>query len=492
MNKFKALILALALSFVSTGCFEDNDDNLLSASQINDFVWKGMNLFYLYKDDVPDLANNRFSSNQEYADYLNSYSSPENLFESVIYNRQTVDRFSWIVDDYIALEQFFNGISTSNGMEYQIFRFSSNDTNRYGFVTHVLPNSHAAAIGVRRGDIFYGVNGEQLTGTNWRSLLSPSEYTINIGIYDDNGTPETSDDSVVSSSESVSLSKSQYTENPIFINDVLTIDGINIAYLMYNGFTGTDQFNKELNDVFGVFKSANATELVLDLRYNPGGSVNTAILLSSLITGQLTGGVFSTEQWNSEFQEAYLNENTELLINRFIDRYDGVPLNSLFLTKVYVLTTRRSASASELVINCLYPYIQVVQIGTNTYGKYQASRTVYDSPNFGRQGANPGHTYAMQPLIFKSLNANGISDYFDGLAPDILLGERPNNLGVLGDVNEPLLAEAIVEITGTGKSTKSKIDYVEITNDSKDLLPFSKEMYVDKEIPENLIKDIIL
>ncbi|ULC58856.1 S41 family peptidase [Flaviramulus sp. BrNp1-15] len=490
MKNLKTLIL-LFISITTLSCFEDNDDNLITASEINDFVWKGMNVFYLYKDEIPNLANDRFSSNTEYADYLNSFDDPFDLFESLIYDRQNVDRFSWIVDDYIALEQFFDGISTSNGMEFQIFRFSTTDTNRYGIVTHVLPNTDAELNGVKRGDIFYGIDGTTLNSNNVSSLLNQNSYTINLGSYDDNGTPETSDDSVTPGSESITLSKSAYTENPILINRVLDIESNKIAYLMYNGFTGTDQFNNELNDVFGTFKSANATELVLDLRYNPGGSVYTAIILSSLITGQFTGDVFSTEQWNTEFQEAYQNEDPELLINRFINNNDGAALNSLNLSKVYILTTRSSASASELVINSLRPYIDVVQIGTTTSGKYQASTTLYDSSNFRRQGANPRHTYAMQPLIYKSLNVNGITDYFNGLTPNIVLGEQINNLGVLGDESEPLLAEAIANITGTGKASRGKIDYVDITNDSNDFIPFSKGMYVDKELPENLIKDIL-
>ena len=98
--KFKVkLILPVALLFVLSGCFEDRDDNGVFASEINDFVWKGMNAVYLYKDNVPDLANDRFASDQEYGDYLNSFDGPEDLFESVIHQRQTVDKFSWIVDD---------------------------------------------------------------------------------------------------------------------------------------------------------------------------------------------------------------------------------------------------------------------------------------------------------------------------------------------------------------------------------------------------------
>lgn len=482
MRVLKAPILLLLISLISTSCFEDNDDKAVSASQINDFVWRGLNRFYLYKDEVPNLANDRFSTNGEYATYLNGFSNPESLFESLIYERKTVDRFSWIVDDFIALEEFFKGVGLNNGMEFQLYRLSSTDENRFGVVTHILPNTSAASNGVKRGDIFYGVDGTQLTSSNVSQLLNQDNYTINLGIYDDNGTPEGDDDFITPTNESISLSKTQYTKNPILIDEILSVNNKKIAYLMYNGFTGTDQFNTELNSVFGNFKSAGVNELVLDLRYNPGGSVNTAILLSSMITGQFTGDIYSTEQWNTEFQQAFENENPERLINRFTDNDDGAALNSLNLNKVYILTTKRSASASELVINSLRPYIQVIQIGYTTAGKYQASTTLYDSPDFRREGVNQGHTYAMQPLIFKSLNVDGNTDYFEGLTPNIILREKINNLGVLGNENEPLLAAALSDISGTSKVSQQKTSYFEITNSSEDFAPFEMGMYVDKKL----------
>ena len=492
MKILKALTLLITASFLTTSCFEDNDDNIISTNEINDFVWKGMNTFYLYKDYVSNLANDRFFNDGEYANYLNTFSKPEDLFESLIHQRETVDKFSWIVDNYIALEQFFSGISTNNGMEYQTFRFSSN-TNIYGIVTYVLPETSASFQGIQRGDIFYGVNGTQLTTDNWRSLLSPNNYNINIGTYNDNNTPETTDDdSVETTPKSIYLTKTQYTKNPILVKNVLDVSGTKIAYLMYNGFTGTEQFNAELNDAFGEFKSANTTELVLDLRYNSGGSVNTAILLSSMITGDFTGEIFSTEQWNDEFQQVLEEENPELLINRFVSNNGDVPLNSLNLKTVYILTTHKTASASELIINSLKPYITVVQIGTPTAGKYQGSVTLYDSPNFKREGANPNHTYAMQPLIFKSLNVNEVTDYFNGLSPDFnnILSENVNNLGILGDINEPLLAAAIAKIQGFGRIAKQKTNSINVLDNITDLHPFESGMYVDKELPTDMIKKI--
>jgi carboxyl-terminal processing protease len=490
MQTIKALILLCVVSFLTTSCFEDNDDNQISASSINDFVWKGMNTFYLYNDNIPNLANDRFLSNGDYANYLNTFSKPEDLFESLIYQRETVDKYSWIVDDYIALEQFFSGISTSNGMEFRLFLQPNSTTLLIGIVRLVLPGSDADNKGLKRGDIFYAIDGIPLTTNNYSSLLSTDLYSVNFAVYNSNNTTETTDDTIESNNESVSLSKLQYSENPIFNTKIINVKGQNVGYLMYNGFTSN--YDSQLNSVFGEFKANNIQHLVLDLRYNPGGSVNSAILLSSMITGQFNGEIFSTEQWNSEFQAAFENENPELLINRFTNNIGGNALNNLNLQKVYILATNASASASELVINSLDPYIDVIHIGDNTTGKYQASTTLYDSDDFRREGANPNHTYAMQPLIFKSLNKVGNTDYNTGLTPDIPLNESFLNLGIIGDENETLLAAALAVIEGSiGKLDAIKSKSQQTLNsimDSNNFEPHTNEMHVDKKLPPNVIR----
>jgi len=492
--KFNRTLLAvIVIAIFSFACFDDADDNGIFTSEINNFVWKGLNVIYLYKDNVPNLANDRFSNNEDYGSYLNSFSAPEELFESLIYQRQSVDKFSWIVDDYIALEQSLSGVFTSNGMEYTLFLQPNSSTALIGVVRLVLPNSDADNKGLKRGDMFNAINGTPLTNTNSRSLLAASEYILNLATYNNNGTPESTDDTVDSTTESISLSKLTYSENPIFKSEILSVDGENVGYLMYNGFT--NEYDSQLNEAFGTFLANNVQHLVLDLRYNPGGSVNTAILLSSMITGQNTGEVFSSEQWNSEFQTAFENENPELLINRFTNNNNGNPLNSLNLQKVYILATKRSASASEQVINSLDPYIDVIHIGENTYGKYQASLTIYDSQNFGREGANPNHSYAMQPLVLKSLNSVGHTDYDNGLIPDIPLSENYTNLGVLGDENETLLAAALADIASeTGRiveiQAKSKNNLI-LVKDSNSLEHINHDMYIEKELPKDLINRIL-
>lgn len=493
MRYFRPFLYLFVISFCFTSCAEDYDDYPVTITEVNDFVWKGMNAYYLYKDDVSDLSNARFLSDTEYENYLNGFSDPEDLFYSLLYDRETVDRFSWITNDYIALEQQFNGESSTNGMEYGLVRLSSTGTI-FGYVRYVMPNTDAEQKGVKRGDIFNRVDGEILyynssTDTNI-SLMQNTSYIIGMATYNNNGTETTDDDSVVSINSEISLVKSNYTEDPIYDQKILEVSGKKIGYLMYNGFTGTDSFDSQLNTAFGVFKSDGITDLVLDLRYNPGGSVSTATWLASMITGQFTGDVFVKEQWNSDWQ-AYFEANApDALLNPFVDVMEkrstsnsvtfSENINHLNLNKVYVITTNSTASASELIINGLTPYIDVVQVGDVTVGKYQASRTLYDSPTFSKSEVNPTHTYALQPLIFKSLNVNGKTDYFNGLDPDIFLKEDYGNLGVLGDVNEPLLAAALSDISGTSRMlfTTGTSELKELSN-SKSFQPLPNAMYVD-------------
>ncbi|QDO95365.1 carboxyl-terminal protease [Formosa sediminum] len=493
MQDLKPYFYILVMLFCFTNCAKDEDDFSVTASDINDFVWRGMNRYYLYKDYVPNLYDDRFATNTEYLNYLNNYSSPEDLFNSLLYNTDTEDRFSWITDDYIALEQYFSGETTTNGMEYGLVKLGVADVV-FGYVRYVLPGTDAEAKGIKRGDIFNTVNGITLyynssSDTNI-DLLEADSYTIGLATYNNQGTVTTEDDEVTSTSTEIDLVKSVYTENPIYDQEVFTINGKKIGYLMYNGFTGTDAFDSELNAVFGTFKSEGITNLVLDLRYNPGGSVSTATWLASMITGQFTGEVFVKEQWNSDWQTYFETQSPDDLLNPFVDVMEKVTtsnsvtfsetINHLNLNKVYVITSNNTASASELIINGLEPYIDVVQVGDVTVGKYQASRTVYDSPTFSKTEVNATHTYAMQPLIYKSLNANGKTDYYDGLDPDIYLKEDYGNLGVLGDVNEPLLAAALDDITGIGRrQTSSDVNTLEEISDSKSIHPFSDVMYVD-------------
>ncbi len=248
---------------------------------------------------------------------------------------------------------------------------------------------------------------------------------------------------------------------------------------MYNGFTRG--FDDELNDVFLQFKNEGVTDLILDFRYNPGGSVSTALALGSMVTGQFKGEVFNREQWNPKIQAELEQSHPEWLVNKFSDKLsNGRSINSLNLNKVHIIVTGSSASASELIINALEPYIDVTLVGSQTSGKYTASITLYDSPNFNRENANPDHLYAMQPIVLESVNSLGDNDK-DGYEPDIERFESLSDLGVLGARNEALLNIAINDIIGAAaKFEEFKPEGFELFADSKKFMPMADNMYVDK------------
>ena len=430
--KKKILLVLIAIATLFVSCFDDLDDTIQPASDldIGNFIYRGLNYFYLYKADTPELANDNFANQDELNTFLNSFETPESLFSFL---KSPQDRFSLLVDDYNVLEDALNGVSLNNGMEFGLVYYPDGSSNVFGYIRYVLPGTDAASKNLERGMIFNSINGQQINDTNFSELLSLNSYEIALATFDGI--------TITPTGESIALVKQQYTENPILIAETLTVQGQKIGYLMYNAFTR--DFDAQLNAVFAQFKADGISDLVIDLRYNGGGSVETAIDLSSMVTGQFNNQVFVNEEWNADRQAEYASPK---LFNNEI--FTGEAINSLNLTKAYVLTTKRSASASELVINGLNPYINMMQVGDTTTGKYQASFLLYDAPapNFSKSQANPGHTYAMLPLVFKTSNVLGFTDYAEGLVPDIQLKENYTNLGILGDVNEPLLAAALNDI----------------------------------------------
>lgn len=488
--KLNKLLLTALLFTVLTACTKDEADlraetdpttnfqnpNNSAANtglEIESFIYNGLNDIYLYKADIPELADNYFESSNDKLDFLVKASSPEDLFEKLT---SAADRFSFITDDYKSLEDRFNGVSGATGIKFGIGRISGTN-NVFGIIRYVLPGTSAEAAGLKRGDIFTEVDGQKLTASNFASLIDRSEFAINVGYVENN--------QIVITEKEVNLSDDSYTENPIYIAKVLEIENRKIGYLMYNSFIGS--FDDELNHVFGDFKAKGVTDLILDLRYNGGGSVRSATDLASMITGQFKGQVFIKEVWNDKYQSFYENQNPEALLNRFDDKIrTGENINSLNLSEIYILTSPSSASASELIINGLDPYINVVQVGGQTVGKFQASVTLYDSEDFGKQGASEDHTYAMQPLVFKSLNSVGRTDYVNGLTPDIEYNEDLNNFGVLGETDEPLLRQAINAITGqqeTDKSGLQRLDF-EYLGETGMNEPGYQRMYIE-EIPRS-------
>lgn len=482
MKKLYKICYFIALTLLFSNC--NKETKIPETIAEHDFVWNGLNLYYLWQSEVPDLSDKRFANQSQLNSFLQGFSSPEEVFENLLY--KPLDRFSWIVDDYIALENAFQGNTLSNGMEFKLFYEEGSTTNAYGVVIYVAPNSDADLKGVLRGMVFKTVNGSEITKSNYRSLLfgANSSYTIQLADFNA-GNP-------ILNGNAISLTASQLQENPVAIVKTFDEGSNKIGYLLYNQFASS--YDGELNAAFGTFKANGVTDLIVDLRYNGGGSVRTATYLGSMIATKSNETVFSQQIWNEKIME---NRKASDFLYYFTDNIRNTdengtvileePINSLNLSSVYFIVTNDSASASELVINALNPYIDVTLVGTKTVGKQVGSITIYDSDNYRRNGTNlnPNHTYAMQPIALEIKNSKG-ENAPGGYVPDINFpedfGQQSGdiNLGVLGEKSDPLLNETINQITGSANriGNRTAIKKEEITN-SKLQKPFANEMYVE-------------
>ena len=435
-------LLLTGLFFITLVSCKDQDDSIALREydfEIEDFIWEALNTYYYWQDTVPDLADNRFNSQKSYASFLSrSNENQEQLFESLLIDK---DRFSWIVSDYTALENQLRRVYTTSGMILGLERIGeSNDL--FAYVRYVLPDSDASEKNIKRGDLFLSINNEELTMDNYRDLLSSDAELFSIQLAQISG------QTVTPTGISVDLVKAEIQENPIHIHKLIELNNAKIGYLMYNGFVA--DFDDQLESAFAEFQTQGINQLVIDLRYNRGGRTSSSIKLASMITGQFSGEVFAQTQHNdklSSLNQDYLFEATAA---------------QLKMDRLYVISSAETASASELLINGLSPYIDVILIGDDTTGKNVGSYSIYDWID-DEGNRNPRHTWAMQPITLKIANSEGFADFENGLQADYRLQEDVANLGFLGEIDEPLL-EKTLEVMGVlpPKSEKNQLPLLEI------------------------------
>lgn len=451
------------LAFISCSDSNDVPDNpnpgtsITLKDPVNDFIWKGMNSWYIWYQDSPKLADSKLNDKDEYNAFLNSYTDYDQLFLELCYQHinlvgeaNAVDRFSWFIEDYEIQEQSFQGIrQASYG-----FRIQPVQINEAGdviiYLSFVEPGSPSDAAGIERGDIINKINGTQLTVDSYSTAVQ--------GLMEDSVTLSFVEikNSAFEQLEDKSISRARVESNPVYLAKVFDdIGGRKVGYLCYNQFSAS--FNDELNAAFSEFTSAGINELVVDLRFNGGGSGETTTYLASMIYGQAGNGVFYTDRFNSkhsEYDSSTTFADNMNVYNTDLDKIGEENINRLnSLDRVYFLVTDNSASASELLINGLMPYVSEVKlIGTTTYGKNVGSITLYDNPaaDFLRKPASSPHKYALQPICIQAYNRDGQSDYTQGFPPDILVEEFRNWDAIypLGDENEVMLKTALDDIRG--------------------------------------------
>ncbi|MDE0535655.1 S41 family peptidase [Tenacibaculum sp. L6] len=443
-------------------------------NEVNNFVWKAMNSWYNWQEDVPNLTDSKDDNKNDYYTYLNSYSTPSSLFESL---KHANDDFSWFIEDYVAQQQQFQGTSKTFGFRPSLVRVGTTDYVVM-YIQHVSENSPADLAGFKRGDIINAINGTVMTVSNYETVLD--------GYYQETSEFSFTEKDGQTFKENKTISQAVVSDNPVHSTNIIDVDGTKVGYILYNGFRSS--YNDELNAAFGELKSAGVQELVLDLRINGGGSVETSAYLASMIRAEAGTDKFAELKFNSkhsQYNDPYYFDNTLNVYGADGKKTHEETINRLSgIERLYVLTSGSTASASEMIINGLRPFIEVKVVGTKTVGKNEGSITLYDSPisdYTNVNSANSSHKMAMQPIVFQIYNKLGQNDYGDGFEPNILIEEWKHwdNILPFGDENEIVLKTALDDIRGVSAKSTYEVKSFERIDINVSTNKFEQEMYID-------------
>jgi carboxyl-terminal processing protease len=341
----------------------------------------------------------------------------------------TNPKYSYIEDLVASGKLSFNNDKSSVGLDgngddlgYSLALVGTN-ANYKVYFQYTSPGSPSALAGLGRGDYIDKINGQQI-GTNFsaeQSFINTAinQSTITLGGKKKNGT-----------AYNVVLTKAKYVSSPIYKDSILTVGNKKVGYLAYARFSNTDNSEETLTNIFSKFSAGGVTDLVIDLRYNGGGFVSTAEHLINLIAPtSVNGKVMFSEAFNADLQSGkktilknqplrdqsgavkYSNGRivtyADLSYTVADNTYNFAKKGSLTnVAKVIFITTDRTASASELVINSLKPYVDVKTVGSTSYGKPVGFFPIRIDK------------YDVYMSLFSSTNSLGQGNYFAGITPD--------------------------------------------------------------------------
>ena len=439
-NLICAAILLLTVSLSVSSCKEDPDiNNPKSINIVSDFVYRGMDTYYLWADEI---TGKKPTVND---------TDPKKYFQSLLNSTDKKQGWSFITDDVQSLLADFSGEPKAFG--FSVMFAAVSETEYIAFIQYVFPDTPASKAGLQRLDIIGKINGQPITEKNYMALFGTvaAEFTL-----------YKISNKQLEEYKTVKITPTTIFTDPVLYTNTYEKNGKKIGYLFYTDFIGN--FNNSLYEAFAQFKDAGVTDLVLDLRYNHGGAVSSAVYLASLIAPKAEvekKSPFTTISYNSLLNASFDKKSRTDNLGDYDSRKEQNPLDAnLNLNEVYIIATGDSYSASELLTFCLKPYMNVVHIGGDTGGKYTVSITIhpyddnigapiYEETSLSSNSKTILRNWAMQPIIGKHTNSKGEDFSADGcLRPDYELREGVDYLVPLGDENDVFLGKALSLITG--------------------------------------------
>ncbi len=407
--------------------FAVNPPSECSMESQKKYVYDVMHDSYLWADDV---ANDGYRQDQD----------DESLLERL---KNQKDHFSFIMPATESQSYFQEGVNDGFGLDFQPLYMDENEDNIALVLLYTYKGSPAQKAGLLRGDGIVKVDGQTVNSENYQTLYRRLRESSSIELEVLRG----------ANTFQVSLQKARYQIHPILHHEVFNgTNGNRVGYMVFQDFI--DTAIPEVDEVFRYFKEQRVTDLVLDLRYNGGGSDRIANHLSTLIAGRnVAGKIFH----QTIFNRRYARYNTK-------QHFERSPAHALHLNRVFVLTTPNTCSASELVINALRAssnHVQVIQIGDRTCGK-----------PYGYAQAGVYCDKALYAINMGTQNSDGVGDYVDGLAPMCYVEDDYTH--GFGEVGEGMLGEALYYIS-TGSCYSKNVKSTKAAFATKKVLELPKE-----------------
>jgi C-terminal processing protease CtpA/Prc len=434
INKIYIRVSIVAMVLFLSGCTKNED---VIPPDVEDYpgnLWieERMRRYYLWEDEIPEK------------DLLDARQEAETFFFTLLTEKDGKKASDGSHYYYSTIEKktdsptrSYQGNGYSFGFEFQYYYIEQLKVYALA-VLYVLPGSPAEKEGMRRGDWIMEIDGKSVSGDVGelhKALDTTLAPTVVFGSTRNFREPVT---------ERRKVTAAVVDDNPVFFKSIIESGGRRIAYLMYNHFTSgptdeaTDElFNNTLREAFAWFKAQEAVDFILDLRYNGGGLVSSAQLLSTMLApASALDDVFCNLTYNGHVNS--YSDRVMKLDSRYMRQ--GSQGENLNLTRLYVITSSRTASASEAVINGLRPYMDVFLIGEETEGKNVGSVTFEDDR----------YDWKLHPIVSRLSNKDGFSAYEDGFVPDLRCEEAGNTYYEyeIGDEREYMLNAALQYITG--------------------------------------------